>query len=49
MNILSLVLKGDLLRVLIHSLVHSCGFCESNEMLILQEEFLKKLKNKDTL
>jgi rRNA maturation RNase YbeY len=41
--------EEELLRVLIHSLLHSCGFCESNEILILQEEFLKKLKNKDTL
>jgi len=41
--------EEELLRVLIHSLLHSCGFSESNEMLIIQEEFLKKLKNKDTL
>jgi len=41
--------KEELLRVLIHSLLHSCGFSESNEMLIIQEEFLKKIKNRNIL
>jgi len=38
--------KEELLRVLIHSLLHSCGFYESKEMIILQEEFLKKILKK---